>query len=93
MKKPIITMFDDIQRHAVGCLCGSCETLTGRSFGVSIRECEECCKPQSCSGESTEKAILNDDVIERVYAHCPATAREKAKLRALELGYTFLADI
>ena len=90
----IITMFDDIQRHAPGCLCGACEMLTGRSFGVSIRECREYGSKAAVDDEdSVEKGILDDHVIERVYSYTPNEARLKARQRAEELGYAFLADI
>ena len=79
----VITMFDDIQRHDVGCMCGDCEMTTGRSFGVSIRECRE----------YGATPIFNDSVIERIYAYSPTLARDKARQRAEVLGYKFLADI
>lgn len=93
MIKFAITMFDDIQRHQVGCLCGRCEVLTGRSFGVSIRECREYSANIVRDEGSVEKAIMDDDVIERVYSSNPLDAREAAKKRAEELGYKFLGDI
>lgn len=89
----IITMFDDIQRHIDGCECGCCESKSRRSFGVSIKECKGYALPSTNKDECVEKAILSDEVVERVYAGSPAEAREKARCRAAELGYIFLADI
>ncbi|QOX80855.1 hypothetical protein FY034_17680 (plasmid) [Trichlorobacter lovleyi] len=87
-----ITMFDDIQRHQKGCECGHCERLTGRSFGVSIRACE------ACAGgfvdvDLVEKALVVDDVIDRVYAPSAREARAAAKIKTEQLGYKFLGDI
>lgn len=91
--KHVITMFDDIQRHKPGCMCGDCEITTGRSFGVSIRECKEYSGIATDKEDSMEKAILDDSVIERIYAYSPDEARKKAQARANELGHKFLTDI